>query len=357
MVVIQHAIEQVFPAYLAWSTSHVNLGQAGVAAFMLVSGFIIPVSMERGGDLGRFWVVRFWRLYPLYWTMIGLMWLSYSAGQIDKNIPASAWLANLTMFQEFVGRPHVVGLFWTLTMEMAFYIFVSVAFQLKVLGKSQVIHGAMLSLVAVAAIAVPLVLGRRVPGGYMFLFCLMLLGTVVYRAFSGAISWRKAGWSIAAMAVVAVPIAYVNFLLFPRVGNEFSMGAMLWSWLAGAAVFFGLLTLRNRKMPKAVTELGVVSYSLYLMHPLVLTWMPKELPGWLYATLVITFSVALAFLTYRLVEKPALTFCKTAIVDAVVPTGWSRRELLTTRLQIWTVSLESRLRAAFGGNRTVPAGR
>ena len=50
----------------------VDTGQYGVFVFFLVSGYIIPASLERKGSVRGFWVSRGFRLYPLYILAIGL---------------------------------------------------------------------------------------------------------------------------------------------------------------------------------------------------------------------------------------------------------------------------------------------
>jgi peptidoglycan/LPS O-acetylase OafA/YrhL len=50
-----------------------NLGTYGVLVFFLVSGYIIPASLERRGDVRAFWIGRIFRLYPLYLAVIGLV--------------------------------------------------------------------------------------------------------------------------------------------------------------------------------------------------------------------------------------------------------------------------------------------
>ena len=41
------------------------------------------------------------------------------------------FLANLTMFQAFMGIPHLMALYWTLTLELLFYMLLSLLFLLK----------------------------------------------------------------------------------------------------------------------------------------------------------------------------------------------------------------------------------
>ncbi len=43
-----------------------ELGETGVVAFFLVSGFVIPLSLEKTADLRLFWRHRAFRIYPLY---------------------------------------------------------------------------------------------------------------------------------------------------------------------------------------------------------------------------------------------------------------------------------------------------
>src|SRR5207237_10271908 len=68
-VAVQHTVETVSPSYLKWSHEVFRPGEWGVILFFVSSGFIIPVSLERYRSVGRFWIGRFFRLYPLYWAI------------------------------------------------------------------------------------------------------------------------------------------------------------------------------------------------------------------------------------------------------------------------------------------------
>ena len=54
-------------ARLQW----INPGNYGVFVFFIISGFIVPASLERKGSVRTFWVSRLFRLYPLYLFAIG----------------------------------------------------------------------------------------------------------------------------------------------------------------------------------------------------------------------------------------------------------------------------------------------
>src|SRR5258708_4592083 len=47
-------------------------GNYGVFVFFIISGYIVPASLERKGSVRTFWVSRLFRLYPLYLLAVGL---------------------------------------------------------------------------------------------------------------------------------------------------------------------------------------------------------------------------------------------------------------------------------------------
>src|SRR5262249_42136779 len=99
-VLLEHTLAIWFPDYPEASQRVFNLGQFGVTVFLLVSGYIIPVSLERGGSNRRFWIGRFFRLYPLYWVCIGLTFLlAQASGRPPAEFGSPRgyyWLVNLT---------------------------------------------------------------------------------------------------------------------------------------------------------------------------------------------------------------------------------------------------------------------
>src|SRR5260370_40633250 len=63
LVVVAHGLATCVPGFLHWSLTHLDLGRAGVVLFLLISGFIIPTSLGKGGNLGKVWWSRFFRLF------------------------------------------------------------------------------------------------------------------------------------------------------------------------------------------------------------------------------------------------------------------------------------------------------
>ena len=96
------------------------------------------------------------------------------------------------------------------------------------------------------------------------------------------------------------------------------MAQWRWQWvtsLAGAAVTFGIaLALRNRKIPRFLAWLGVISFSVYLLHPLILdafrdvptlhdasTSLTVQIP---LAIGLVAVAIAVSAVSYYLLEKP-----------------------------------------------------
>src|SRR3546814_16295808 len=62
-------------------------------------------------------------LYPTYWTAILLtLGVEYFGNVQALEIPYAAIAMNFTMFQGFAFLPAVDGAYWTLTVELAFYM-------------------------------------------------------------------------------------------------------------------------------------------------------------------------------------------------------------------------------------------
>jgi peptidoglycan/LPS O-acetylase OafA/YrhL len=94
---------------------------------------------------------------------------------------------------------------------------------------------------------------------------------------------------------------------------RFGMGHTL-----GFILFFtGLLLLKNS--PKSLIWLGTISYSLYLIHPLVMRVFIQisknfyQLQGFhvsFYMIITAVFSIVVATVIYKLIEKPAIAYAR-----------------------------------------------
>lgn len=369
-VVIGHCSEELWRGYARFSAMYFGAGMFGVFVFFIVSGFIIPASLERGRSLAAFWVGRFFRLFPLFWGCLIAAVILNSLGRYSFSpglLADPGWnlATNFTMAQFFIGAPNtqVIGAAWTLSYELAFYLFVSLLFlgglnrrsvPLAVLALGSIffiglflpvamINGADANLasrlmvvvatavvavffarraatrrsaiaaVLLALIAIPLTLNQSGPSGYSAtIFATMFVGTVLYRMTAGEITPRL-GWGVFWLAVCV--IFGLKLLqqpyLDPVTGAVVTWKKEAISLIGAYLLFAAALSLRRRSFPRPLLFLGRISYSLYLMHTLVLQAIPRwtvsvaGIPAaWLSWCTWMIAAIALATLTYHAIEKP-----------------------------------------------------
>jgi peptidoglycan/LPS O-acetylase OafA/YrhL len=308
-VFFQHAAPNFF------SQDWFNLGKFGVVLFFLVSGFIIPFSLERGGSARKFWMGRFFRLYPLYWTsLVCIVTLAIlGSPSVPENFRTNLvpnFLVNLTMFQDFVGVPPALGVYETLTLELVFYIACTILFLLQLHRKSYVWAWGVLGLTVFGSVLVPLGLEKRLPMAAMFYILSMFVGTVLYRCYSKVVTKRQVVQLLVAVFCVAVAGIYINYVLYQKGAGEdhYTFLSVLTAWVMGYAFFLGVFTLRDQVFPQVFSWLGKISYSVYLLHPIVLGVTPQFgfRPLWVAVTLVGTLILANA--TYHFIEHPSVEF-------------------------------------------------
>jgi peptidoglycan/LPS O-acetylase OafA/YrhL len=348
-VAFGHRAEGLISNFAHFDAHVFRFGQFGVVLFFLCSGFIIPASMERHGSLLRFWTSRLFRLFPLYWLALAGVLVLHALGtyELPPDYGDHAVLTtavNATMFQAFLSEPLALGLSWTLAFEMGFYLIVSALFlagaqrrsaplaaTLLALSAALAVHsaggpkplvgllllvtaGAALSVVwgrspggafavgLVALLSVPLLFnGYYAPWFSMVLYATLFSGTVMYRWVHGEIAPRAA----AALFVAAVLV----MLVASAIAADRSSFAP--TFVIAYAVFGVAFALRHRTFPAWLLRLGVISYSLYLLHPLVYAVLGNTTgSGTVVRTLsfvgALALSVLVSELSYRWIERPMI---------------------------------------------------
>jgi peptidoglycan/LPS O-acetylase OafA/YrhL len=152
------------------------------------------------------------------------------------------------------------------------------------------------------------------PWEALSILALMFTGTMLYRAEQGHYSWRKA---------IAIAVAVLGFAIAAGVwhhnpGNKSAHDQFIWerSWFLSvfvAGLTFGIgLAFRHVTWPRILTWLGLISYSVYLLHPALiqiyrhLTWTANH-SFWvqvLVDALFLAILIAVSSATYLLVERP-----------------------------------------------------
>ena len=400
-----------------------NLGQYGVFVFFLVSGYIVPASLERKGSVRGFWISRAFRLYPMFLLVLVLSAVAHATGHGTVanagTHPAAAVLGWLFMMQNLAAGLNVPVVTWTLSYEMVFYLLLAGLFSwgahrrsgwyatafavgavalggvlpmaalghwsnrpgdegalvlnaitdalllaglgLTVLSRSWPAKAGASLAAMVALVLVTFNQGYPYPWSGCVILALMFTGTAIYRVWGGdppappgmgelrppispprgdaqkaraprAVAGVKALWSRLAGAAETAASALRNsrwltgvfvVLVFAglTVAGDWHGARYGYHWqvqwatsvlLAGATFGVGL-AVRRMRIPRWCAWLGVISYSVYLLHPLVFDayrsipvlhrkhTMPDQ---FLFFVGLLAVIIGLSALTYYLVEKP-----------------------------------------------------
>jgi peptidoglycan/LPS O-acetylase OafA/YrhL len=237
MVVIFHTA--TWPAWLPFVATTVDLGHAGVSLFFVISGFVIPLSLQPS-RIPTFWVRRILRLFPLYWlVMCVVLGFAITQGGRLPDLSANLWEdrpaltigANLLMLQYPLGANNLVPNAWTLIYELCFYGLMSV------LVAARLRHcAAALMLLALIGLCGLAQLGMEFSnshwnGGLVAIYLsLMLLGVVLYEAMSGMRSWRFTIGLVALVVVAHLVLEPKTYLASARVAG---IGVLPWATSSG----------------------------------------------------------------------------------------------------------------------------
>lgn len=119
------------PIYFDW-INHlflINLGAYGVALFFIISGFVIPFSLQKANS-GVFGINRLFRIIPTYIVgfSISLLFLLLSATYFSVTWPYSfkeILIHYVPGLRDLMWSRNIDGIIWTLEIEMKFYIVVA----------------------------------------------------------------------------------------------------------------------------------------------------------------------------------------------------------------------------------------
>jgi peptidoglycan/LPS O-acetylase OafA/YrhL len=286
--------------------SHV-LGQIGVILFLVISGFIIPVSLEQSGSNARFWLRRFFRLFPAYWLCILLTYGCARLGVPAAGVKGWDWVVNLTMLQGFFNRPLVSIVFWTLQLELVIYVACSVLFSIGLLNRPAPLAVLALVVYGMGGLVGSLLEDKPIGvGGKRFLYFAPMMGLLAQHCFSGRLARRTVLALVLGQTALVLGPAVYNVLRYPDSDMTWLRQALLY-WGGAYTLFFLLLAAHRRTMPAMACWLGRVSYSLYLLHMLVLYSLQlTHWPVWVVLPILFGLSFLVAELGYRFVEVPGI---------------------------------------------------
>lgn len=285
------------------------LGLVGVFAFFVISGFLVAHSFESTGAPLRFLVKRGLRIFPGLFACIILC--AFVLGAAVTELSLSAYFSDGALYDfvlsnfvlniehnalpgvRFSGWPTggiVNGPLWSLPCEAVMYLLVFALGSLRLLRVRYLVP---LFVTGLLCIWFDTASSEYFVGSVGWLLAFFVAGAMLYRLrFTGIFDGRIALLALLGLAA-SVPL-HAFILLFPVFGAYLVIFLAFWS--------------RIPALPAA--GLGDLSYGLYIygwpVEQALIYAGNGRLTWWQVFVFALAIAATLAFLSWHLVEKPAL---------------------------------------------------
>ena len=281
----------------------------GVYLFFLVSGYCMGSTQSNQNSFGRpqnFLIKRVARLYPAFWLSI-FLYVLLVPGNTATNV-----LKNMTMFPRLFGGEYINSVFWTLEIELIYYLFLFFVCLLKkgnnfFLLNSSLLICLMLSLMA--AIIQVAKLGDP-PYKIFLFFSLFLYGNI--RFIRGA---RFNFWNC---FVYLSTIFLITFLIYNKtdLNSKLTLAQAFGEFFVPVIIFE--ITLKYKILKIKFLELvGLISYSVYLFHMPAIFILQKysifRYETLIFSVLALTLTLLISSLVYLVIEFPIIRFVKSKL--------------------------------------------
>lgn len=274
LIVVLHHIDQSLYQYSTTSPFFVlfrNYGQIGVDIFFVLSGYIMYYTIKNNNRSGgAFFLDRFFRIYPVYWAMTFLLMLSLFTLPIESY---NTSFTGETLIKSFLlipsENPNGVGFYpflyvgWTLIFEFFFYTILSI---------SLAIHRKYALIIATISLsAFPLIFkGYNILGNSNNLIYEFVLGILIAYFFDYV---KKTRFShLLNTPLVIIPALALNSTAIYYIGFTFTVKCLSSGVIVLMFLFLEDFFKKNHKKVRFFVHLGDISYSSYLVHPIILGW-------------------------------------------------------------------------------------
>jgi peptidoglycan/LPS O-acetylase OafA/YrhL len=303
-------------------------GWVGVDLFFVLSGFLVSgllfTEFKRAGTItwSRFVIRRGFKIYPAFWFLL-LFTLSFNHVTGAAPFEWRRTLSELFFVQNY-GWP-MWGHTWSLAVEEHFYLMLPV-----LLAASARDHFRGLPWVVLVVAACLLAL-RCLGGDYSVqrsLFAThlrldsLLFGTLLAYLyhFQPGLFARVAAYR-RTLAVVGIALLVPPFI-WPLEETRliYTVGFTAFYVGSGAILIAAIDGFPDCWPVRRLAEIGVFSYSIYLIHAAVVSWLFPQ-ATWTQCALYMIASVAIGITLSKLIEMPALRLRETCFPAHSLPTA------------------------------------
>ena len=277
-----------------------ELGRYGVQLFFIVSGFVIFLTLDKTVHAVDFIIARISRLFPAYWVAVILTFSVVSLFPLPgREVDIVSAITNLTMLQKWLEVKHVDGVYWTLAVELSFYVVMYLLFITKQIRRIELIS-------------------------------FIWLGIIILSKYLEAQQFIHIHWRIKLMLLLEYGNLFIAGIMFYKLMHTnkvrhyliLLIALIVEYYLHGdlvflIAIYFGLFLLfingyLTTLAVKPLVFLGSISYSLYLIHQNIGYVVIQELEANDFAgpfsiiMVPLVLSISVASIMQKYIEKPSL---------------------------------------------------
>ncbi len=295
-------------------------GSVGVSIFFCLSGFLITKKLldERNGALD-FWIRRTFRIYPAYIAACVLhLAILYccGSGSLSNYRDSFFYLLFLVKMPD-VWMGFGVGVLWSLQVELWFY-FLAPFLIIKFSPDKRSHVTISLILISLSIKTIWLVRYTELPI-YSVFSMLFWMDNILYGALAALVVHRndkptnELPYIIHLLFLALASIFAIAFLI-PSVGAVWPLQSSFVAAITAVIILFSLQNKLRIKIPRAVSYVSLLSYTIYLAHPFALDYkyLIKQVviyPGCA-PVLSILMVPAIALSLHYLIEKPGIEIGK-----------------------------------------------
>lgn len=283
---------------LSFMATITQQGYLGVDVFFMISGFVILWSAS-GRSATAFVRARILRLYPEFWLALLITTLAlYVAAGPGRHLDVVQLIGNATMIPQYVGVEMTDGVYWTLAVEIKFYVLVWLLIVSRQITRLEVV---LYSWLALMAIAEAFDVGSIVRSAIIFPYgAHFAAGGLFYLVY-------ESGWTRARTLGVAVALPLCAIASISQIDQFVDAGRITTAMkiataavvVAAFACFAVLRRLQSVHWPARIALVGALTYPLYLTHNVgkaIFLQRFTGAPAWERTLIAVAFSLGLAWI-------------------------------------------------------------
>jgi peptidoglycan/LPS O-acetylase OafA/YrhL len=311
------AVMSVFSTHLISATLHDrsfgSLGRFGVIIFFVHTSFVLMASLQRlertaSSDSSlalAFWIRRFFRIYPLavlFVILVAVFRIPPSPGQTYAWVGLKSFLANLALIQNLIVSKEILGVLWSLPLEVQMYVILPFAY-FAIRGDRRYRSLALWMLSVLLALTLPMINWRL--GVFRYAPC-FTSGVVAFDLIrSKRWKWKLPAW--------VWPIGIFTAIALFGPHDDISLPHKMYRAWALSLLLGGLFAIveegQSNWMHRIFHWIAEHSYGIYLSHSVVLSivfYGMENFPLWAQIAALIVGAAGIPAVLYVSIEEPLI---------------------------------------------------